>query len=60
MIDPRGRILAEIPLGQAGFVDAALPEPAAHALCAHGRLAGSGRLFWGFGALAAMRTRNRH
>lgn len=26
MIDPGGRILAEIPLGEAGFLDAALPE----------------------------------
>lgn len=27
MIDPYGRLIAQIPLGQAGYVDAALPEP---------------------------------
>ena len=26
-IDPYGRVIAEIPLGQAGFLDVALPAP---------------------------------
>ncbi len=34
MIDPYGRIVAHIPLGEAGFVDADLPEPAAPTLYA--------------------------
>ena len=34
MIDPWGRIMAEIPLGQAGFVDAILPTPRAPTLYA--------------------------
>jgi apolipoprotein N-acyltransferase len=61
MIDPAGRILAEIPLGQAGFVDVALPEPGTLTLYAR---TGDWAVFAGLlgiiGALAAMRTRNRH
>ncbi len=32
MIDPQGRILASLPMGDAGFVDALLPAPAAPTL----------------------------
>ena len=28
MIDPRGRILGQLPLGEAGYLDLALPQPA--------------------------------
>ncbi len=61
MIDPGGRVLAEIPLGQAGFVDVALPEAGAPTPYARtGDWAVLAALLALIGALAAMRPRNRH
>ena len=65
MIDAGGRIVAEIPLGEAGWRDVALPEGGAPTLYARtgdwGALAG---LLAIFALLAAMRgrgtSRNRH
>jgi apolipoprotein N-acyltransferase len=61
MIDPGGRVLAEIPLGQAGFVDAALPRPGPITPYARtGDWAVLALLLAAFAGLAAIRPRNRH
>jgi apolipoprotein N-acyltransferase len=61
MVDPGGRILAEIPLGEAGFVDAPLPEPGPPTLYSRtGDWAVLALLIALSAGLAATRSPNRH
>ena len=57
--DAAGRIVAELPLGEAGFIDARLPEPAAATLYSRLGDVPAGAAILGLLAVATLRSRRK-